>query len=272
MFSAFDPPAFVVPGAPVMVSARLNATGDSATLNWQAPDNGGATITAYNVYRKAASQSSFTLIATTPVTNYTDGTLTPPGTQYQYHVTAINSAGESPYCSNASPVFVPTPPTPPSCVIPGVLTSNDINQSGGDNDSGQNTPPDPRVNIRQLFIAEPCFGPGVNKLVFTMQLAPSPTNTSAPPSSQWYIVWNRQQPDANFDRWYVAMKSNANGVLSYEYGKFGVELDPTNPNPNANMPVRLGNADTFPVRIRTQTCRCVWATLTPAPRTSPRAW
>ena len=242
MFSTFDPPDVVVPGAPVIVSARLNASGDSATLNWQAPDNGGAAITAYNVYRKEASESSFSLIVTTPVTNYTDGTLTPPGTQYLYHVTAVNSAGEGPYCSDAAPVFVPTPPTPPSCVIPGVLTSNDVTQTGGDNDSGQNTPPDPRVNIRQLFIAEPCFGPGVNKLVFTMQLAPS-AQTSAPPDSQWYIVWQRQNPDANFDRWYVAMKSDVNGALSFEYGKFGVPLDATNPNPNANIPMRIGDAD-----------------------------
>jgi hypothetical protein len=159
-------------------------------------------------------------------------------------VTAVNVVGEGPYCSDVTPIFVPNPVTPPACVVPGVLVNNDLNANGTDNDSGQNTPPDPRVNIRQLFVAEPCFGPGVNKLVFTMQLAPSPTNTTAPPSSQWYIIWQRQNPDANFDRWYVAMKSDPNGVLSFEYGKFGVPLDATNPNPNANTPVFLGAADT----------------------------
>src|SRR5205085_2372009 len=71
----------------------------------------------------------------------------------------------------------------------------------------------------------------------------------APPSSQWYIIWNRQVPDVNFDRWYVAMKSDATGAISFEYGKFGV---PTNtstatlPPPNStstNQSVKLGDAD-----------------------------
>ncbi|HYR22719.1 MAG TPA: choice-of-anchor Q domain-containing protein [Chthoniobacterales bacterium] len=244
MFSAFDPPVPALPGAPIL-TARLNdvaASATSATLSWSAPDDGGAAITGYKIYRKTGATGIFNLIATTPVTNYTDGTLS-PGNTYMYHVTAANVVGEGPYCSDVAPIFVPNPVTPPACVVPGVLTNNDLNANGSDNDSGANTPPDPRVNIRQLFVAEPCFGPGVNKLVFTMQLAPS-TAGSAPPSSQWYIIWQRQNPDANFDRWYVAMKSDPNGVVSFEYGKFGVPLDATNPNPNANTPSRLGDADT----------------------------
>ena len=99
------------------------------------------------------------------------------------------------------------------------------------------------MNVRQVFVAEPFFGAGVQKLVFTMQLAPSST-ASAPPSSQWYLIWNRLNPDADFDRYYVAMKSDASGNVSYEYGKFGVPLAAgPNANPNANTPVRLGDAD-----------------------------
>ena len=92
------------------------------------------------------------------------------------------------------------------------------------------------------------MGAGVNKLVFTLKVGTS-TLSGAPPSSQWYIIWNRQVPDVNFDRWYVAMKSDATGAISFEYGKFGV---PTNtstatlPPPNStstNQSVKLGNAD-----------------------------
>jgi hypothetical protein len=39
------------------------------------------------------------------------------------------------------------------------------------------------------------------------------------------------------------MKSDATGALSFQYGKFGVPLDATNPNPNANTPVVVGDAD-----------------------------
>ncbi|MEY2481328.1 MAG: hypothetical protein QOI04_2255 [Verrucomicrobiota bacterium] len=248
MFGAFDPAEPAVPGAPAATGSV--GPGNVVNLSWPVPDNGGSTITGYNVYRKNGA-GPFVLIATTAATNYTDAA--PPSGTNTYHVTAINPEGEGPFC----PDIVPAVVQPPNIcgligpgLLPGVLVDNDINPDGSDNDSGANTPPDPRVNIRQMFMSEPCFGPGANKLVFTMQLAPS--NAGSPPvSSQWYIVWNRQTPDPDFDRWYVGMKSDASGNLSFEYGKFGVPLDATNPNPNANVPVKLGDADSGTYNVAT---------------------
>jgi Fibronectin type III domain/Dockerin type I domain len=243
MFAAYDPQEPTVPGAPAL-TASLNATGDTATLSWATPDNGGALITGYNIYR-STNGGAFTLLATVPVTTYQDTALN-PGDQYTYHVTAVNGSGESPFCNNVTPTAFTEVATP--CTLPGILAVNDLNPDGTDNDSGVNTPPDPTVNIRQLFVGEPFFGAGVNKLVFTMQLAPS-TASSPPVSSQWYIVWNRQGTDpsdpndADYDRLYVAMKTDATGALSFEYGKFGVALDPMNPNPQANTPTAFGSAD-----------------------------
>src|SRR5438034_11000764 len=80
-----------------------------------------------------------------------------------------------------------------------------------------------------------------------MQLAPSSAG-SAPPSSQWYTVWTRQGKDpsdpndSHFDRMWIGMKSDLTGALSFQYGKFGVPLDETNPDPNANTPVTYGYA------------------------------
>src|SRR5438270_2720614 len=244
MFAAFDPAITTVPGAPKAIGTA-NSDG-TATLNWSAPDNGGSAITGYNIYR-SINGAAFALIATVPVNNYTDASFAAGDV---YHVTAINQVGEGPYCPDVAPVAgVATTP----CVLPGVLAVNDLNPDGSDNDGGANTPPDPRVNIRQLFVAEPDFGRDSNgniveKLVFTMQLAPSSAG-SAPASSQWYIVWARQgrdpsdPNDIHFDRMWVGMKSDLTGALSFQYGKFGVPLDATNPDPNANTPVTYGNAD-----------------------------
>jgi PKD domain len=123
-----------------------------------------------------------------------------------------------------------------------VMAINDVNNDGTDFDIAPNQPADGRVNIRQVFVAEPYFEAGVNKLVFTIQVSPSSASTPLP-SSQWYLIWNRLNPDSDFDRWYVGMKTDATGATSFEYGKFGVPLDPTNPNPNANTPVKLGDVD-----------------------------
>lgn len=252
MFAASDPTEPTKPGAPKATGA-VNTDG-TATLSWPAPDNGGATITGYNIYRSVGG-GSFNLIATVPLTNYTDPSFAAGDV---YHVTAVNSQGEGPYCPTVAPTAV-VPPDP--CHPPGVLAVTDLNPDGTDNDSGVNTPPDPTVNIRQLYVAEPDFGKDssgnvIEKLVFTMQLAPS-SASSPPPSSQWFIIWARQGSDptdpndSNFDRIWVGMKSNASSALSFEYGKFGVPLDATNPNPLANTPVTYGTADTGTYDIAT---------------------
>ncbi len=235
MYAAFDPVEPALPGAP-SGTAILSAA--QIQISWPAPDNGGSAISAYKIYRREGGIGAFALLATTAQTNYVDTTFNPdPGVQKFYRVTAVNTIGEGPYCHDIT-TGAP-PPTP--CDLPdGLLVISDLNPDGSDNDVAPNTPVDGSVNARQLWIAEP--GDLVNKLVFTLKVAPSALS-SPPPNSQWFIIWNRQMPDASFDRWYVAMRTDATGVPSFEYGKFGVALDPMNPNQNANTPVMLGAAD-----------------------------
>jgi hypothetical protein len=236
MYAANDPVEPVLPGAP-MVGGSINAPPTKVTLSWPEPDNGGSPIISYKVYRASAATGPFTLLATIPVNEYTDSALLADN---YYRVTAINGIGEGPYCHEFHPVTV-TLPDP--CKLPGVLVTNDFNPDGTDKDSGANTPIDPSVNARQLFIAEPFLGNGVNKLVFTLQVAPS-TSTSAPPNSQWFIIWNRKAVAADgSDRAYVAMRSDLSGAVTFEYGDFGPALDPMNPAPNANTPTKVGDAD-----------------------------
>jgi hypothetical protein len=237
LFAAFDPKEPAVPGAP-NATGTVDAGKTKVDIAWQIPDNGGAAIGGYHVYRRAGTTGNFTQIATVTETSYRD-TMFDKTKENFYYVTAFNAQGEGPFCKTfeAEAGVVQTP-----CQLPGVLAVTDTNPDGSDNDGGQNTPPDPSLNIRQIFVAEPDLGDGVNKLVFTMQVGP---NGTILPSSEWYIIWNRINPDADFDRYYVAMRSDATGALTYEYGKFGVPLDTSGnvPNPNSNTPVKLGNAD-----------------------------
>jgi hypothetical protein len=232
MFAAFDPVEPARAGAPVLSGDRVNST---VHLSWTAPDNGGADVTGYKLYRNT-NGGAFALVATVPGPSFID--IVDPNT-HAYRITAINAQGEGPYCGEFTP---PPAPTATPCVEPGILVSTDVTTAGADTDSPPQVPADGRVNVKNVFIAEPYIGPGVNELVFTMQVAPS-LLTSPPPNSEWYIIWNRLAPDANFDRWYVSMKTNSSGVPTFQYGKFGVPLDPMNPNPNANTPSPLGTTD-----------------------------
>ncbi len=232
MFAAFDPVEPRMPEAPALGGNRIDANVD---LTWAAPDDGGATITQYKIYRRTGA-GAFALLATVSGTSYTD--VIDPADEHGYRITAVNAEGEGPYCTE----FVPDVIDATACIEPGIRVINDLNPDLTDADAGQNTPADGSVNVRQLYLAEPYLGPGVDKLVFRMHVAPS-LLPAPPPNSQWFIIWNRLNPDANFDRRYVAMRTDAFGVTSFEYGNFGVPLDPLNPNPNANTPVMLGVAD-----------------------------
>ncbi|MCE5260957.1 MAG: fibronectin type III domain-containing protein [Euryarchaeota archaeon] len=83
----------VLPGAPdVKASGRDGAI----VLDWDEPDNGGAAILKYNIYRKNAT-GVYQLIASVDgdKTSFRDTGLE-NGVEYFYYVTAVNPAGEGP--------------------------------------------------------------------------------------------------------------------------------------------------------------------------------
>jgi hypothetical protein len=181
------------------------------------------------------------LNSTTAKGSYDDITADPE-TDYYYQIAAVNSAGEGSFCSE---IFVPAGVAPGAdpCFAPGVTVAED------GLDDPPNVPPDPAVDIQSVSVAEPYVAGGAGHLVFTLQVGEA---ASAPPSSQWYVLWNRTNPDAGFDRNYVAMKTDVSGVASFEYGK----VSP----PSANLPTRLGGADDGSYDPETGTIRIVVAT------------
>jgi len=230
MFAAFDP---VEPRLAEAPGAAASQSGTAVTLSWPAPDNGGAAITGYKIYR-STNGGPFALLATQSTAGYVDQVGASDVSTYR--ITAVNALGEGPYCGAVVPVAAPTA-TP--CT--GIVVSDDVNADASDNDSGANTPPDPSVNIKRLVLSEPYLGVNVNQVVFSLQLGRNGTLT---PSSQWYIIWDRTAAAADgSDRRFVAMKTDASNALSFVYGDFGPPLDPLNPAVNANTPTVLGNAD-----------------------------
>jgi uncharacterized repeat protein (TIGR01451 family) len=115
-----------------------------------------------------------------------------------------------------------------ACTLPGVLVAGDPS------DNAPNSSPVAETDIKALYVAEPHQADGGHRLVITLKVGAS-TAAAPPPSSQWYVMWNRPTADATFDRNYVAMKTDAAGQPSFEYGKIAP--------PSANLPTRLGAAD-----------------------------
>ena len=240
------------PEAP-RISGGTDIGDTKVTLTWPAPDHGGSPILYYNIYRSNIENpdwNTLTPIASVTETNYMDLSF-PEGEDKYYIVTAVNDIGEGPYCKPFHPELIVLPDP---CTLPGILVTSDIIGAGVDDDApGANTPPDPRVNIRQLFAAEPWTGPGSDKVVFTLFVEPFALDLG-PPNSQWFIIWNRHgtdpapvtgPADSSFDRMYVAMATDGAGTPRFDYGKFGVglALPPDIPDPYANTPIPFGQAD-----------------------------
>jgi chitinase len=89
-----------IPGAPTLTSARGVSNG--VALAWSPPgSNGGATITAYRIYRGTTSSGETLLTNVANVTAYTDTTVA-NGKTYYYRVSAVNAAGEGPSSNELS--------------------------------------------------------------------------------------------------------------------------------------------------------------------------
>lgn len=82
-----------LPGAP---DVDAKGKDGAIVLDWDAPDNGGAAITEYKIYRKNETGMWKNIANVTgTTTKYTDTGLE-NGKEYFYYVTAVNPAGEGP--------------------------------------------------------------------------------------------------------------------------------------------------------------------------------
>ena len=182
LLAAYDPnPAEpTVPLAP-RVDSVIGAAGSVVHLDWSEPDNGGAPLTGYNVYRRTSVGTYSTPLATVTLgcpackSDY-DDTTTVAGTSYFYKVTALNAQGESMNCGEF-PIGMATGVVERACLLPGLTILTDPANDELDMLPGH--------DVQRLQIAEPAaFAP--NKVVFTLKMQ---SLTTVPPDTEWPITF-----------------------------------------------------------------------------------
>jgi hypothetical protein len=225
------------PKAPKLSAART--TPGVVHLAWSKPDSGGAAVASYKIYRGVTSGGEV-LLNSAAAKNTFDDLNADPGTAYYYRVTAVNAVGEGAFCNEVFVLATVSLGTDP-CTVPGVTAVTDTS------DSPPNSPASPALDIKSVSVAEPYTG-GADHMVFTLQVGEA---AAAPPTTQWYITWNRPVASGSADRNYVAAKTSATGAVSYEYG--------TVSPPSQNIPTRLGAADDGSYDPTTGTIRIVIA-------------
>ena len=104
------------PGQVTGVTATASLGG--ATVNWTAPQNGGATKYIVTPFIGSAAQTTTTVTGTPPATTANITGLT-PGTSYTFKVQAVNGNGSGPQsaASNAITPLAAQPPSAPTGVI-----------------------------------------------------------------------------------------------------------------------------------------------------------
>jgi len=182
------------PRAPANACLSGQRTAERTQLNWRVPENGGAAISQYKVFRSTTPNPELTpanLVGTTDGTpGFIDSTADVNVEKYYYAVTAVNAAGES-VASNAIelPIVVPVVQSP--CEIPGISLADD---AAGDSSV-------PGTDLISLGVAEPQALDG--KLQFRIK-ADNPA--SAPPGSMFAVLFHTPAQElANPDDTFVGM-------------------------------------------------------------------
>jgi hypothetical protein len=194
LFAAFDPVEPGPPGAPQIVSAVRQSSPAGVAVTWLKPDNGGAPIIGYNVYRSTSSGTE-TMLASVSGENtnkYLD-TSADSSTNYFYRVTALNSFGnstvEGPFCREVSIVSTGTSAT--ACVAPFIQVQG---AAAATND------PTGQFSIQHVNMGEPFVNCSTKQLTATMKvntMDPSNTGTAVTPPVSTYEVYFKIPGSAN---------------------------------------------------------------------------
>jgi hypothetical protein len=243
--SGNQPNPLSAPGMPSITERRV---GPVVHLAWNEADPGyngtDQTLTNYQVFRgttpggEGASPIA-TLGGTT--TKLDDTTAVDSTVTYYYKVVATNSIGSS--CANneiAAPFVGDTCsgmvihrnlPNHPEA-IGGSETGVPVGPTPTPAPSPTATPPIPaQYLIDYIAVSEPPAKPG--KFLFQMKVS---NLSSVPASSRWRMVWN--SITSPFEQYFVGMTTDANSVVSFEYGTVQTEPIPPNPAPGViGLPV-----------------------------------
>jgi hypothetical protein len=196
LFAAFDPVS-ARPEPPLLVATR---DGDTVSLAWSIPDDGGSPITGYRLYRGVEGGAEALLASFgADVNSHTDNDA--GGANLYYRVTASNPNGEG---ASSSRIF-PVPGESP-CTGLGVTVLTDP--------AGDSLDQIPGHDVRSVHIAEPFFGAGVQQLVFTLKVA----DLSDPltPNTTWRIYFTGTDGNGYF----VDMRTDALAAVSFRYGTY----------------------------------------------------
>jgi len=222
LLASFDPASPTSkPGAPFVTAYRV---GSVVHLAWNEADTGNASITNYKILRGTSSGKE-TNLATIKGTQmkYDDTKATDPTKTYYYRVVAINKVGQGSSAEVAAPymgdacngmVIHRNDPSHPESYGGAILTTAPIGP--GATPVPTPTPPVlasaiPQLLIDYVSVAEPASAPGY--FVFKMKVN---TLSSIPANSRWRIAWDWWTPTTQM--YYVGMKSNQAGAVSFEYG------------------------------------------------------
>ncbi|HXG57891.1 MAG TPA: Ig-like domain-containing protein [Thermoanaerobaculia bacterium] len=207
---------FDVPGLPEAPTTNATLKNGVVYLNWQAPDDHGSLLTAYNIYERSEGSASTLIASVHPsIRSYSDAT--PAGF---YEVRAVNAHGESRGCE-VVPVLVVVSDAD-TCNLPGERVNTDPQ---GDSSFGA-------LDVLSVDVAEPAQPDGVHRVTFTLKVHDLSKMSIG---NAWYIIWNRPIPDDEFDRNYVVMRATGTDTAVFKYGR----VSP----PSVNQSHDLGDAD-----------------------------
>ena len=194
------------PRRPANACLSGQRTRERTQLNWRVPENGGAAISQYRIFRSTAPDVAATTANFVGSTDGTPGFIDPTADlaveKYYYRVTAVNAQGEGIASNEVElPIVVPEIQTP--CLVPGINLANDA--------TGDGTLPG--ADLISLNIAEPQDLDG--KLLVQIT-ADDPAG--APPATMFAMLFHTpDQPLANPNDTFVGMVVGAAGP-SYVYG------------------------------------------------------
>jgi hypothetical protein len=198
LYAADDTAEPAVPGRPPL-AATTSPGSTTATLSWQAPDDGGSPITSYSVYAGTSANSL------SPVTS-TDKTAVQlavsPGQTTYYQVQAVNAAGSGPLSPVATLRVVNQNV---QCTLPG--TTAIVHPAGHQTGYPYNMD----LSLTEVDVAEPANLFGWNNLAFTIHLADL---SQIYPGHQWRVFWG---DGTGAGRWYAGADWNGT-TMSFVYG------------------------------------------------------